>query len=311
MSRTTRCLFALGLSASLAAACGDDDAIIAPGGSGGTGGSGGSSGSAGDAGSGGDGGSSAGTGGSSAGTGGSSAGTGGTSAGTGGSGDELPDGGVDPDGGVLADGGPDTTPDGGDVTPPVDAGPEPIACPADLVAATAGATSSENNQAVIITQLAFVGTDIQVTFRALADFDFVSPLQLCTGSDSSTDCDENFYDLGVGDGGTELAEGDEVTFTTPIGDIISAASGEIALVNGLPDEADDPIIRAYINWGGYVSLDAPDGPNEQSLEEAASEEGTEGVWTLGDSVDVNGQAIIYATGDVTTAAGFEVCTGDS
>lgn len=311
MSRTTRCLFALGLSASLAAACGDDDAIIAPGGSGGTGGSGGSSGSAGDAGSGGDGGSSAGTGGSSAGTGGSSAGTGGSSAGTGGSGDELPDGGVDPDGGVLADGGPDTTPDGGNVTPPVDAGPEPIACPADLVAATAGASSGEGTQQVIITQLAFVGTDIQVTFRALADFTFTSPLQLCTGSDSDTDCDDTFYDLGVGDGGTELAEGDEVTFTTQFGDIIDAASGEIALINGPPDGGGDPIIWAYVNWGGYVSLDAPAG-DLQSLEEAAAEEGTGGgIWLPGDSVDVNGQTTIYATGDVTTAAGFEVCTQDS
>ena len=54
MSRTTRCLFALGFSVSLAAACGDDDTIGPPLGGGGTGGTAGSAGRGGSAGTAGD-----------------------------------------------------------------------------------------------------------------------------------------------------------------------------------------------------------------------------------------------------------------
>ena len=289
MSRTTRCLFALGLSASLAAACGDDDAIIAPGGSGGTGGSGGSSGSAGDAGSGGD---------------------GGSSAGPGGSGDELPDGGVDPDGGVLADGGPDTTPDGGNVTPPVDAGPQPTDCP-DLDEASQGADTSVNNQFVIITRLVFVEGNIEVTFRGVnGGFDFALPLVLCTGSEDD-DCDPNVADLVVGDGGTgALLEGDEVTFTTPLGNA-TAASGEIALVNGLPSEDPGAIIRAYVNWGDYDSVAPTVGGGDDLEARAIAENANEGVWVLDESVDVGVNTTIYAIGnDVTATAAdnWAACT---
>jgi hypothetical protein len=313
--KTTRCLFALGLSVSLAAACGDDDTITGNGGSGGRAGGGaggraGSGGAAGSAGAAGTGGSSAGTGGSSAGTGGSSAGTGGSSAGTGGS--SAGTGGVGPlDAGA----------DGGEVT---DAGPEPIACPPDLVEATAAATTANDTQEVIITRLVFVGGDalgctdevngcIQVTFRAIADsFSFIAPLQLCTGSQLVGDCDDGVQLLdasGDGDASTALNAGEEITYTTGLGEIATAASGEIALVNGEPAADTDPIIRAYINWGDYVSLPATVGPNSgESLEEAAAEEGLVGVWLEGDSVEVNGQTTIYADADVTDENGFSVCT---
>src|SRR5688572_7550678 len=77
MSRTARCLFALGLSVSLAAACGDDDGGDGVGGNGGTGGSAGTAGTGGAAGTAGAGGA-AGDGGAAG-----NGGTGGTTAGTG------------------------------------------------------------------------------------------------------------------------------------------------------------------------------------------------------------------------------------
>jgi hypothetical protein len=303
MMRTTRCLFALGFSVSLAAACGDDDGSPGPvggsGGRGGTAGRGGSAGTAGAAGaagtagrggSGGMGGSSAGTGGSSAGTGGSGAGTGGT----GGSGVEPPDA------------GPDAASDAGEVA---DGGPQPIACPDDLVEASADADTSAAGQGVIITRLVFVGTEVEVTFRAVGgDFDFAAPLQLCTGSED-TDCDADVQDVDGGGAAGVLADGTEVTYSTPLGDIVTAASGEIALVNGDPSADADPIIRAYVNWGDYVSLEATEGPNDgESLEEAAADEGADGVWATGSSIEVDGQTTIYATDDVGDADGFEVCT---
>jgi hypothetical protein len=306
MMNTTRCLFALGLSVSLAAACGDDDSVSGNGGSGGRAGSGGTGGRAGTGGTGGTGGTTAGTGGTTAGTGGTTAGTGGTggtggsSAGTGGTGVivEPPDGGADAatDAGEVADG-----------------GPQPLACP-DLDDATADADSSNNAQEVIITRLVFDGADIVVTFRVLADtFNFDNDLlQVCTGSRLNGDCDEGVQLLegaGVGGNATAFAAGDEVEFTTSFGDVVTAAAGEIALVNGLPAVDTDPIIRAYVNWGDYVSLEATQGPNTgESLEEAAVDEGGGGVWVTGSSVEVNGQTTVYATGDVTDADGFEVCT---
>lgn len=311
MSTTTRCLLALGLSVSLFAACGDDDDDgFGGGGTGGRAGSGGSagragaagaSGAAGAAGNGGDAGS-GGTGGSGGAGGSGTGGTGGSSAGTGGSSAEP------------GDAGPDATADGGDVPPVVDGGAEPIACP-DLDDATADADTSTDTQEVIITRLVFSGNNIEVTFRAIADtFTFAAPLQLCTGSRLNGDCDDGVQALegsGAGDAGSALVAGEEVTFTTGLGDVVTAASGEIALVNGHPAIDADPIIRAYINWGNYVSLPATEGPNDgQSLEEAAAEEGTVGVWVLGDSVDVNGQTTIYADGDVTDENGFSVCTQD-
>lgn len=318
MSRTTRCLFALGLSVSLAMACGDDDDDgFGGGGGGGRAGSGGRAGAAGAggdagaAGSGGDAGSS-GSGGSGNG-GASNGGTGGTggsgnggsgNAGTGGSSQEPPDA------------GPDAAPDGGE-EPIGDAGPEPIACP-DFEEATAGAASSESTQVIIFSRLAFVGPDaqgcddpngcIEVTFRALEDgFVFASPLLLCTGSEENGDCDDGVQNLegsGVGDAGTALVEGEELTFVTGLG-LVTPAAGELALINGQPGQG-DPIVRAYINWGGYVSLPAPGGG--ETLEQAAVEEGLNGVWFEGDSVEVNGQTTIYATGDVTIEDDFQVCT---
>jgi hypothetical protein len=327
MSMTTRCLVAFGLSVSLFAACGDDDDDgFGGGGSGGRAGGGGrggtagaagaagasgAAGAAGDAGSGGTGGS-----GGSAGTGGSggSAGTGGS--GTGGSG-EPPDA------------GPDAAPDGGD-EPVVDAGPEPIACEFTddnengIIDETEGADTSEGTQEVIFTRLTFVGPDfpdctdangcIQVTFRAVAEggFAFNAPLQLCTGSEANGDCDAGVQLIdasGNGDASTALQEGEEITYVTGLGDIVTPAAGELALVNGEPAVDTDPIIRAYINWGGYTSLAATEGPNlGQSLEEAAVEEGNDGVWVLDATVAVNGQTTIYADGDITDENGFSVCT---
>jgi hypothetical protein len=304
MSTTTRCLFAVGLSVSLFAACGDDDDDGFGGGSGGRAGGGGSAGRAGaagaagasgaagnggDAGSGGSGGSGTG------GTGGSTAGTGGSTAGTGGSGEDP------------GDAGPDATADGGDVVPPGDGGVEPIACP-DLEDAFDDADTSSNSN-VIIARVVFEGGNAIVTFKAVGgDFNFAPPLQLCTGSEPA-DCDDAVQDLegsGSGDAGAgDLLEGEEVEITTPLGDIVSAASGELALVNGLPNqEPDEPIIFAYINWGDYVSLAPTTGDND----DLATEADEEGVWDADSSIDVDGQTTIVADSDVTDENGFSVCT---
>jgi hypothetical protein len=306
MSTTTRCLFALGLSVSLIAACGDDDddgfgggGSSGRAGGGGSGGRAGAAGAAGASGNAGTGGSSAGTGGSSAGTGGSSAGTGGSSAGTGGS--EEP-----------GDAGPDATADGGDVVPPADGGVEPIACP-NLDDALDDADGA-GTQGVIIARVVFQGTDAVVTLKAInGDFNFAAPLQLCTGSEAG-DCDGDVQDLegnGNVDGGVgDLLEGESIEITTSLlgTTAVTAASGELALVNGEPNADADPIIRAYINWGNYVSPAATDGPNlGESLEDAAVDDN---VWATGDTIEVNGQTTIYADSDVTDENGFGVCTQD-
>jgi hypothetical protein len=307
MLTTTRCLFALGLSVSLFAACGDDDDDGFGGGSGGRAGSSGGGGRAGTGGGGtggGTGGTAAGTGGSTGGTGGSTAGTGGSTAGTGGSGAT---GGSDP-----GDAGPDATADGGDVDPPTDGGVEPIACP-DLDDALADADGA-GTQGVIIARVVFEGTNAVVTFKAInGDFDFAGPLQLCTGSEAG-DCDDAVQDLegnGNVDGGVgDLLEGESIEITTSLlgTTAVTAASGELALVNGEPDADTDPIIRAYINWGNYVSPAATEGPNlGESLEDAALDDN---VWATGDTIEVNGQTTIYADGDVTDENGFAVCTQD-
>jgi hypothetical protein len=297
MSTTTRCLFALGLSVSLFAACGDDDDDGFGGGSGGRAGSSGGGGRAGTGGggTGGTGGSTAGTGGSTAGTGGSTAGTGGSTAGTGGSGAT---GGSDP-----GDAGPDATADGGDGEP-TDGGVEPIECP-DLEAALNDA-SGDDSQGVIIARLVFDGPNVVVTFKAInGDFTFAAPQELCTGSEEA-DCDDGVQLLegsGTADGGVgDLLEGESVEFTTPLGDVVDAEAGEIALIDG------GGIIRAYVNWGGYVSLEPTGGGD--TLEERAVAEGGGAVWATGDTVEVNGQTTIYADGDVTDENGFDVCTQD-
>jgi hypothetical protein len=310
MSTTTRCLFALGLSVSLFAACGDDDDDgFGGGGSSGRAGGGGSAGRAGaagasgaagnggDAGSGGTGG----TGGSNGGTGGSNGGTGGSNGGTGGS------------GGDPGDAGPDATADGGDVVPPGDGGVEPIACP-NLDDALDDADGA-NTQGVIIARVVFQGTDAVVTLKAInGDFNFAAPLQLCTGSEAG-DCDDDVQDLegnGTADGGVgDLLEGESIEITTSLlgTTAVTAAAGELALVNGEPDSDADPIIRAYINWGNYVSPAATGGPNlGESLEDAAIDDG---IWATGDSIEVDGQTTIYADGDVTDENGFGVCTQEA
>jgi len=316
MSRTARCVFALGLSVSLAAACGDDDGDTTNIGGSGGGGSGGRAGNAGSAGRGGAAGTAgtAGRGGN-AGTGGA-AGTQGTVGGTGGGGAGGTAGaaGTAGTGGTGGTGGSEE-PDAGADAAVTDAGVELAACPADLDdlqnGPTGDATTSTVSQEVIITRLVFDGANVAVTFKGILapGFDFGDPLLLCTGSEPE-DCDDAVQAL-VGTGpGNSLAPGEQVTVTTPLGDIVTAASGEIALVNGLPTSPDagnpEPIVRAYVNWGNYVSLEPSTG-NLGTLEERADDEN---VWTLDSSIDVAGNTTIFAADDVVSADGFGVCTAD-
>jgi hypothetical protein len=291
MSRTARCLFALGLSVSLAAACGDDDGDLTNIGGTGGGGSGGTAGTAGRGGTGGGG--TAGTsgvagGGTGGGGTGGTAGIGGTAgtAGTGGTGGTA--------GGDVPDAGPDA--DVGDA----DVGDAGGTCPGD----TSGAITSTGTQEVIITALVFDEEDdtVTVTLRGalVGGFDFGDPLLLCTGSEPE-DCDEDVQALPT------LALGQEATITIDTG-LVTAEAGELALINGLPTSPDagnpDPIIRAYVNWGEYQSLD-PDNGAVDDLETRADEQE---VWTAGESVDVGDNTVIFANGDVTSADGFAACT---
>jgi hypothetical protein len=293
MSRTTRCLFAIGLSVSLAAACGDDDDVT-PGGGGsggragsaGTGGRAGAAGTAGASGAAGTSGNNGGTGGTTAGTGGTG-GTGGSSAGTGGSTAEPVDAGAD----AASDAA---------VVVVTDAGPvELVACP-DLEDATESADSSAGNAEVIITRIVFNdGGNADVTFRVvIGQFNFTSPLVLCTGSEFNFDCDEVVQDPPLGDGGTGiLGEGDELTLPTSG---VNPIAGEIALINGA---AVDSIVRSYVAWGDFTSV-GPVGGGD-SLDTRAADEGA---WTEGERVEVLGNSTIFATGDVTSANGFDACT---
>jgi hypothetical protein len=295
MSRTTRCLFAIGLSVSLAAACGDDDDVTpSGGGSGGRAGSagtGGRAGAAGTAGTGGAAGTTANGGSSAGGTGGGSAGTGGSggsSAGTGGSVAEPVDAGAD----AATDAA---------VVVVSDAGPVELVACEDLDEATATADTTAGNQEVIITRIQFNGNgSADVTFRVvIPQFNFTSPLELCTGSEFNFDCDDVVQDPALGDGGVGiLVEGDEVTFTTPG---VNPVAGEIALLNGA---ASDSIVRAYVAWGNFTSV-APLTGGGDSLDTRAADEG---VWTDGERVELLGNSVIFANGNVTTAAGFDACT---
>ncbi|HWO10009.1 MAG TPA: hypothetical protein VNN80_11035 [Polyangiaceae bacterium] len=311
---------------SLAAACGDDDNDDTTTGGTGGGGRGGTGGTAGRGGTGGAAGSTAGTGGTggsgtagtggtggtgTAGTGGAgTAGTGGTgTSGTGGTGDEVPDAG--PDAEVIV----------------TDAGAL-LACAADLDDGEQGPTStaltSAANQEVIITRVTFAGDDILVTFRGQppTGFNFATPLVLCAGSEQ-TDCDGDNNASGVAelegtgtvDGGTGiLLPGEEITYTFANGLVgtsgTTAEAGELALVNGLDPTLllfpDHGFVRAYVNWGNYTSPD-PEAPATYGSLEARAIEG--GAWsTAGDSIVVDGNTTIFATGDVTSADGFDACT---
>ena len=305
---------------SLAGACGDDTDIIATGGMGGSAGLGGTGGGRAGGLGGGAGtdecnhpppvalhctpppGGSAGTdAGGSAGT--DAGGSGGAAGGEGGTGGDEP-----PDAGSFE---------------PLDAGG---LCPAgfdDLVSGpTAGAHTDNATQEVIITRIVFDGDDIQVTFRGAipTGFNFSSPLVLCTGSEFS-DCDGGavgeVQGSGSGDGGVgNLLPTEEQTYVfrdALVGTSTTAESGELALVNGLDPNSllftDHAFVRAYVSWGNYESQD-PSGPFDAAtafpnLEERAF---ADGVWTLGDSIEVGSDDTIYATDEVTSASGFQTCT---
>lgn len=319
MFRTSRCLFALGLSVSLAAACGDDDGddTTSTAGTGG-GGAGGSAGTAGRGGTGGTAGA-AGTGGSDGGAAGA-AGTGanGGAAGAAGTGGTAGTGGED-------DGDAGTVPDA--PIPLLDAGGS---CPASLAepppaAATEGASSENVEQEVLISLIAFEGDDIRVRFRGNPNglgFNFAEPLVLCTGSQQEN-CDGGVAELegsGTVDGGTGiLLPGEEIeyVFENALNDetATTAEAGELALVNNLvPSELlfpNNAFVRAYVNWGGYASLD-PVGEFDagtifDNLEVRAVDGG---VWEGGESVEIGTNTTIFATGDVGSAEGFATCAAD-
>ncbi|WP_446910968.1 hypothetical protein, partial [Klebsiella pneumoniae] len=90
--------------------------------------------------------------------------------------------------------------------------------------------------------------------------------------------------------------------------LVTVEAGEIALVNGLPSGLDggdaNPFVRAYVNWGDYVSLP----PENDAVDDLETRAAAEFVWTEGESIDIGDNTVIFATGDVTTADGFEVCT---
>jgi len=305
MSRTARCLFALGLSVSLAAACGDDDGDGGTAGSGGSGGRAGAAGTAGTAGTGGAAGAAGGGAGGDAGTGGTNAGNGGggaggtNNAGTGGGGT----GGTAPE---PPDAGPDAA-DGGDVT---DSGPLARVCPdlPDLedegdVADLAAAVVPANNQNVGIVRVVFRDNGADVTFIATgADFNFADPQVLCTGSENA-DCDADVQGLvALEDGGTgDLLEDEVVTFFTPG---VNPTAGELALINGLPSDPDS-FVFAYIAWGNFTSV-APTVGGGTSLEARADDAN---VWVTDDRVDVGSDTTIFITeGSLTSEDAYDACT---
>jgi hypothetical protein len=297
MMRATSCLFALGFGAALTAACGDDEGGTGDGGNGGRAGRSGLAGRAGAAASGG----AAGRGGASgiAGTGGA-AGMGGGSAGASGSGGNA---------GEPADAGADAATDAGEA---VDGGPQPTACPASFEAVADG-IEGQDTQNVIISRIVFRNGGADVTFRGVGNgtFDFAPQQALCSGSEDA-DCDEGVQDLDRPDdgGANALAVGEEVTFFKANVDVVG---GELALVNDLPSEDPDTFVFAYIAWGTFTSVPPVGVDGALSLDERASNEGADGIWSLGDRVENGVDTTIFVLGEVNASdfeVGFDSCTQD-
>jgi len=282
MSRTAGCLLALGLCASFAAACGDDDSDVTNtagtggGGSGGAAGSagrgntGGSAGTAGRSGTGGGGaGGTAGTSGGGA-SGGGAGGTAGTG-GTGGSGD-TPDAGLDS--GILSDAGGDSGLNGN--------------CPS--FATEAAGIVAAAGQNIVISRVEFDTGGARVTFRGVGagDFDF-SFRSVCVGPDVPGDC--GVFEEGF-DATEPFAVGEELSVSVPD---LSPAGGELAVTNNDPNNL---ILFAYVAWGAASG---------SALEDAAL---NSSVWSVDEFIVVGANNTIYGNGQADEAAGYGVCTGD-
>ena len=282
MFRTDRCLLALGLCASFAAACGDDDGDVTNtagtggGGSGGVAGSAGRGGTGGAAGAAGRGGTGGGGAGNSAGTGGGGSGggsTGGTAGtgGTGGSGD-TPDAGPDAD--ILSDAGGDSGLNGN--------------CPS--FATEAANIQGAAGQSIVISRVEFDNGGARVTFRGVGagdfDFDFRS---VCVGPDVPGDC--GVFEDGF-DATEPFAVGEELSVSVPD---LSPTGGELAVTN---NDGANLILFAYIAWGAASG---------SALEDAAV---ASTVWSTDEFVAVGANNTIYGNGDADTADGYGVCTGD-
>jgi len=313
MSRTACCFVALGISfAAFAAACGDDDGGTGAGGGGGSGGSGASGGSAGSssvAGEGGSAGSTAGTGntageGGSAGTGQAGAGNAGAgnagTAGTAGAagsgsveeGDAGPDSGTgeEPDSGIVDAGG------GGNGA---DAAVINGNCTGFLTGVVTA--SPQTGQDYVIARVIFDpdATTAHVTLRTAILTNFGDPQQLCSGP---TDADCVAVDDGVAGNrppGTEF----ELDITG-----VSIDGGELAFMSDVPSNA-AAFPFAYVNWGGFTSVD-PDGAGAgETLENRAIASGTGGFWTADESIDlVSTENAFFVSGETNVAAGFGKCT---
>jgi hypothetical protein len=278
MSRTASCLFALGLCASLAAACGDDDGDDNNAGGTGGGGTGGTAGSAGRGGTGGTAGT-AGRGGTGGGGTGGVAGTGGAGNGGGGNGGTAGTAGTAGTGGTseLPDAGPDADVVG------ADSGLNG-SCPS--FAAEAAGIEGAANQVVVISRVEFNDGLARITFRGVGDggFNFDSDPELCRADDDCVVFLDGFE--------TSLDADEEVSLDFPD---VDPESGELTLWNG--DDL-NPIVFAYIAWGEAPTSD---------FETAAS---TGGFWTSGEFVDIDANNTIYGNGAAETADGYGVCTGD-
>jgi hypothetical protein len=323
MSRTAlRSFIALGISISLAAACGDDD-----GGDDGNGGSAGNAGSNGMSGS-----SGSGTGGTTAGSSGSAGmagssgsangGTGGGGQGGqgGGQGGSPSNGGSAPDidaGDAGLDGSVDDEPDGSVGTGGTGGaggtggsggsggGGSTPDCPA-----VQNVIDANNNQDIGIVRVLF--EDDTVAIRNLAtpvEGDAgastlsLSSVFLCNGPEDCVDLGED-GDCDV----FELEVGEEAVCEVP--DVLDTDGGELSLTNALPT---DPgvFIRSYLAWGVFVSPDIP-GAGTTSLEDLASAGGPAAFWDADARIDAptGTEDAIFADGDLGDADTYDVCTQD-
>jgi hypothetical protein len=306
MSRTACCFVALGISfAAFAAACGDDDGGGGTGGNGGNGASGGSGGSSGGANVAGEGGA-AGSGTAGSGTAGSgTAGSGTAGSGTAGSGaagsagaagsgtveegDAGPDSGTgnEPDSGIV---------DAGIIPPPVLDGGVNGDC---NFAAGQANIEAPTGQDYIISHVIFEGTTAHVFLRVITANSFADPQKLCSGP-TDGEC------IDIPDDGVS---GDRAPGTQLQVDItgVDPAAGELAFMSDLPS-AGGSFILAYVNWGGYTSVDP--GGAQASLESlAVVGTGSAAFWTTDDSIALdNNDNAFYVNGDNSAAANFLGCT---
>jgi hypothetical protein len=184
--------------------------------------------------------------------------------------------------------------------PPVDSGVN-----GNCTGFTTGPVTIEpqNNQDVVIARVIFNNDDETATavLRVTTAFIFGEPMQLCWGASDEECVSADDEVAGARAIGTEFAlviGSEDFPVTTE--------EGELLFISNFPSSAEGDAF-AYVNWGEYVSEDLDDGGPLTSQEELAV---AAGLWTDGDSLDLDTNNAFFGDGDTSVETGFGFCTAD-